>query len=372
MEAGPTAVDLISPLAILWWGTAASFIAGMGTAVGALGEALMRPDDRNVTMTVLQEDAPHAGLDTLRSLIVEFLGSQKFRGVASVYVIDEQTGEQMSLDVDMRSGEPEYLTCDVALAGLSTMKIPLTIEYLRWLYEVLPYEYDVIVATLTKSSNLNANFMLRDIGGQDIANGTQVLNESMQYLGVENTFMVSGYDDEDPPIYYSTPAREAARSGSCVNTQPDPYMQTTIPDLSVLMDMLYQCAEYDGGDLVAAYPGDITQQECQMMIDVMTRNTDGNLIRAGLPENIEIAHKHGFTFDTITDAALVYTPGGDYSLVIGIWAQVDWVANLAFPLMQGISEATFNYFNPDLVNEPRRGLGDVLTPVDPNTGIPQP
>lgn len=109
-----------------------------------------------------------------------------------------------------------------------------------------------------------------------------------------------------------------------------------------------------------------------MMIDVMKQNTDGNLIRAGLPEDIEIAHKHGFTFDTITDAALVFTPGGDYSLVIGIWAQVDWVANLAFPLMQGISEATFNYFNPDLVNEPRRGLGDVLTPVDPNTGVPEP
>ena len=149
-------------------------------------------------------------------------------------------------------------------------------------------------------------------------------------------------------------------------------MQTTIPDLSIMMDMLYQCAEYDGGDLIAAYPGDITQQECQMMIDVMKQNTDGNLIRAGLPENVPIAHKHGFTFDTITDSALVYSPGGDYSLVIGIWAQVDWVANLAFPLMEGISEATFNYFNPNLVNEPRRGLGDVLTPVDPSTGIPEP
>jgi hypothetical protein len=352
--------------------SSSGYMMDQDAAVEAIGSALMRPDNRQVTLTILQEDAERPGLDTLQSLIVDFLVSQKFRGVASVYVIDEKTGEQMSMDVDLRSGEPEMVTCDIALAGLSTMKIPLTIEYMRWLYEVLPYEYDVIESTLTKSSNLNANFMLRDIGGQDITQGTQVLNESMQYLGLENTFMVSGYDDEDPPIYYSTPAREAARSGNCINTQPDPYMQTTIPDLSVLMDMLYQCAEYDGGDLIAAYPGDITQQECQMMIDVMKQNTDGNLIRAGLPEDIEVAHKHGFTFDTITDAALVFSPGGDYSLVIGIWAQVDWVANLAFPLMEGISEATFNYFNPDLVNEPRRGLGDVLTPVDPNTGAPEP
>jgi hypothetical protein len=339
-------------------------------AVEAIGEALMRPDNRQVTLTVEQEDAPRPGLDTLEDLIVDFLVSQKFDGVASVYIVDEGTGDQMSLDVDLQSGEPQYVTCDIAYAGLSTMKVPLTIEYLRWLYEVLPYEYDVIEAALTKSSNLNANFMLRDIGGQDITQGTQVLDRSMQYLGLENTFMVSGYDEQDPPVYYSTPAREAARSGTCINTQPDPYMQTTAQDLSILTDMLYQCAKFDGGGLIAAYPDDITQQECNMMISVMQQNTDGNLIRAGLPENVPVAHKHGFTTDTISDAAIIESPGGDYTLVIFIWAPVDWVANTAFPLMEGISAATFNYFNPDLVNEPRRGLGDVLTPVNPDTGTP--
>src|SRR5690606_18643834 len=145
----------------------------------------------------------------------------------SVYIIDQETGDEMSLDVDLRGGAPEYLECDIAYAGLSTMKIPLAMEYFRWLVEIYPYEMDVIVATMTESSNLNANFMLRDIGGGTAQAGTQVFNSSMNNLGLVNTFMVAPYDEEDPPEYYSTPAREAAQSGACINTNPDPYMQTT-------------------------------------------------------------------------------------------------------------------------------------------------
>jgi beta-lactamase class A len=342
----------------------AGFVLDQEGAVEALDEALMRPVNRTVGFSIEQTDVERPGMDTLSDLLVDYLEGQKYRGVASIYLVDEVTGDQMSLDVDLRGGTPEMVDCDIPYAGLSTMKIPLTEEYFRWLVDIYPYEFDVIEATLTESSNLNANFMLRDIGGGDMFAGTQVVNASMQYLGLENTFMVAPYDEEDPPEYYSTPAREAVRNGECINTNPDPYMQTTAEDLMMMLDMVYQCMAFDGGGLIAAYPGDVKQSECEMMIDVMQQNDEGKLILAGVPEDVEVAHKHGYTYDTISDAGVVLSPGGDYVLVIFLWQDVSWIAGTAFPIMEGISTAVFNYFNPDMINVPRQGYGDVLTPVE--------
>ena len=60
--------------------------------------------------------------------------------------------------------------------------------------------------------------------------------------------------------------------------------------------------------------------------------------------------------DGEADAGIVQSPGGDYALVMFMWANVDWLDyQISFPLMQDISAVTFNYFNPDLVDEPRIG-----------------
>lgn len=342
-------------------------------AVEAISEVLFQPTGRSVTLVVEETEAQQPGMEALRTMLVDYLVSEKFRGVATVRVIDGQTGEEMSLDVDLREGVPSYVDCQIAYAALSTMKIPIMVEFFRYLaWEPYPFEYDMVESAMTLSSNLNANFMLRDIGFGDIKTGTQTLTSSMQYLGLPNTFIVAGYDEEDPPEYYSTPAREAARAGTCVNTFPDPYMQSTGDDLARLLDMIYQCAEYDGGGLRAAYPEDVVQQECQMMLDVMGQNDEGRLILAGVPESVVVAHKHGYTTDTISDAGVVFSPGGDYVIVIYLWADVGWLASTAFPLFEGISTATFNYFNPDLVLEPRRGIGDVLNTGEGITPAPTP
>ncbi len=342
-------------------------------AIEALDAALKRPTNRAVTITMRESEAQPADMNSLRTLLVDYLTSEKYRGVASIYVIDEQTGDELRLDVDLRQGVPSYVDCDIAYAGLSTMKIPILVEFFRYLdWEPYSYEYDMIEATMTLSSNLNANFMLRDIGFDDAQRGTEIVTNSMQYLGLKNSFIVAPYDEEDPPEYYSTPAREAARAGTCINTNPDPYMQTTPDDLTTILDMIYQCATFGGGGLMAAYPEDITQDECQMMLDVMSKNDEGRLILAGVPEDVEVAHKHGYTYDTISDAGVVFSPGRDYVMTVFLWADVGWLASTAFPIMEGISTATFNYFNPDMVNVPRRGIGDILNPTNAEQPTPTP
>jgi hypothetical protein len=308
-------------------------------------------------------NAREADMPALESHIAAYLEANQFRGVMSVYVIDPQTGDEMALDIDLRQGAPAYPSCDIAYAGLSTIKLAILIEYFRYLgWEPGPHEQDAIDKAITQSSNLLANVMLAEIGYGDPYLGAQRVTESMQYLGLRNTFILVPYGDETPPAHYSTPALEAARSGDCVNTLPDPTMQTTPRDLALLLDMIYQCSEWGSGGLIAAYPDDITQGECQAMIEVLSLNTQGNLIRAGVPEGIQVAHKHGYGLsDTMSDAGIVFSPGGDYVIVMFLWEETNWLnAYESFPLMRDVSAAAFNTFNPNLIYAPRMSIDEMF------------
>jgi beta-lactamase class A len=325
--------------------------------------ALCRPVNRTVNLVINEIEAPHPSLETLKALLVDYLLSTEFAGVASIHVTDLQTGEEMELNVDLRQGTANYLNCDVAYASTSTMKIPIMIDFFRfldWMPEPGSDEYKILMETMLQSGNISANFMMQDIGYGDTQRGVDDVRNMTQYLGLPNTFIIVPYDDNKPPVYYSTPAQEAARAGQCVDTRPDYAMQTTVSDLATLLDMIYQCAEYNGGGLIAAYPNQITQAECQMMLDIMKQNPDG-ILMAGLPADIEIAHKHGWAYDTHGDAGIIFSPRGDYVLVAFLWADTDWLnAQISFPIIQNISSATFNFFNPDMVLVPRRGFATEL------------
>lgn len=327
-----------------------------------VAEALYRPTNRVVHLITREQPASAPDMETLKSLVVEYLIAEKFDGVASIHIIDLQTGEEVELDADLRGGNLSYLNCEVAYASTSTMKIPIMIEYFRYL-DWIPTPgsdaYKILTETLWKSGNISANFMMQDIGYGDVYDGVTSVRNTSSNLGLQNTFIVAPYDDEEPPEYYSTPAREAARAGTCVDTYADPYMQTTVSDLATMLDMIYQCAEYNGGGLVANYPGQITQEECQMMIDLLANNEEGEwLVMSGVPESVPVAHKHGYTYDTHGDAAIVLSPGGDYVLSIFLWADVNWLDYaISSSIVESVSKAVFNYFNPDMINEPRRGTG---------------
>jgi hypothetical protein len=354
-----------------------TFIPGMpgymldiDASMTAVDEALRRPDSRIAELVLVQGEAPEPDLQTLRQLLIAYLsqpelhdlmsrwlGTSDFNAVASVFVIDLQTGEEMSLNVDFGRVDPATYDYDIAYAGMSAMKIPIMVEMFRYIeWTPSPDEVKLLDETMTLSGNFTANLMIAEVGDGSPTRGVQLITESMGYLGLSNTFMAAEYDEEDDPPYIATEARECARLGDCINTRPDPYMQTTARDLATLLNMVYQCADTGGGGLMIAYPGEFTQTECEMMMDLMNRNEEGVLILAGVPEGTPVAHKHGWINDTHSDAGIVQSPGGDYVLVMFMWADVDWLDyQISFPLMQDISATTYNYFNPDAVDEPRIG-----------------
>jgi beta-lactamase class A len=249
---------------------------------------------------------------------------------------------------NMATGQEIVINGDVAYAGMSILKVPILIDTYRWLNS----EPDVETAkllheTMITSGNFTANLLLRQIGahlaGQDSAfAGVGVLNDTLQRLGFKNTFMATPYDTEELPRHFNTPAN----SRTDLTTYPDPYMQTTPFDTGRILEMIYQLSK-GGGTLPAAFPGQFTAQEGQAMIDLMAQNHEAILLEGGLPDNAQLAHKHGYVEDTHADAAIVMTPDVDFVLVVFIYYREGWLGQLSLPIFADIATATYNYFDMD-------------------------
>jgi hypothetical protein len=167
----------------------------------------------------------------------------------------------------------------------------------------------------------------------------------MKAIGLENTFM-AGYFYQGAPLLQTITTPANTRTD--VITNPDSYNQSTPSDMGMLLEDLYQCAETGGGALVAVFPGKITQQVCQQMIEILVQDKLGALLQAGVPEGTRIAHKHGWIGDPITDvsdAAIVYSPGGNYILVVFTYHPVQIAFDNANKLFGQLSQAVYNYFN---------------------------
>ena len=309
------------------------FVTDVTASLPEAEAALYRPVDRDVELVIVEQAAPELTLDSLKENIERQL--QNFSGVGSVFVMDLETGEEMGINAD------------VAVSGLSILKIGIFLE----IYRVLdnpPNEYvqGLLEGTAVRSSNFDANLLLHVIAQQDNTYlGAEMLTESFKRLGLENTFMAIPYDApvvSTRPSTFTTPAN----SGPDLITVPDPARQTTAEDMGTLLSMIYYCSQ-GGGALMAIYQGEVTQQECQALIDLMVKNVEGNLIRFGVPEEVPVSHKHGWVNVTHGDAGIVLSPGRDYVLVYYLHDPVGdfLVSEYSFPILWEISRSVYNYFN---------------------------
>ena len=300
-----------------------------------LRAALYNPNLRQASLVLIDEPAPEWNIKVLEEAIQNQLAT--FEGFGSVFVLDLQTGEEVRIN------------SDVAVSALSILKIAIFVEAYRTLDNPPnDYEQELFVNTATASSNHSANLLLHVIAGEDNTyEGAEILTDEMRRMGMSNSFMAIPYDAAavpSRPSTYDTPANV----NPTIDTNPDPTMQTTAEDIGGLLAMLYYCAKGDGG-LLAVYPGEITQEECQSIVDLMVQNVEGNLIRYGVPDGVAVSHKHGWSFNEHGDAGIVYSPGGDY-VIYTLLAQPesDWLASdYSFPILREISRAAYNYFNRD-------------------------
>ncbi len=250
--------------------------------------------------------------------------------------------------MDLRTGQAITFGNNIAFSGMSLNKITI----LATLYSVLQTPPDTATAVnianmMVCSENSASNALLADLGNGDPYQGAQVVTDFMAKIGLGNTFIVAPFltDPNATPAPVHAPTTKADQ----VSAQPDYSNQMTVDDLGWLLDGMYQCAFNNNGPLMSAAPGDFTQTECRQMLDVMTSNNMGQplLMSAGVPPDTRVAAKHGWVPDTHGNAGIVFTPGGDFVLVVALH-NPDWLDfGESFPLITQIAHTVYNYYNPE-------------------------
>jgi len=334
----------------------ASFVPGqpgqildIERAILLIEDALRSPSNRTISLTFQRSTASRPTAVNLKILLQQTITLAEYDGVFGFYMLDLQTGQEIHFAMD--KGVEIPTEPDVAFTASSTIKIPIMISYY---IKNGPSALDertseLILNMIRKSENPPADSLMERLNA---FNGPLIVTEDLQKIGLENTFIAGFFCNvyEPCPLLkrFSTPANQRLD----VFTDPDLYNQTTTSDMGMLLADIYQCSTTGGGALVAAFPGQITQEVCQQMISFLAADKIGVLIEAGVPEGTQVAHKHGWISDAgsgviknISDSAIVYTPGGNYVLVMYAYHPVQAVWEPVSKLFADLSQVVYNYFN---------------------------
>jgi len=299
-------------------------------SVDGLQVALAAPniEARETWLTLIEAAPPPPEISLLDELLRERMDASPL--LSSVFVRHLASGQE----VDIRG--------DVAYSGMSMMKIPIMLSVFKQFYaHPTPDITEAMTSTMTLlgASNAYANRLLAQIGVGDQQKGASEVTSLLHRLGLVNSFMIAPYDSEIAAARVVT----KANSRTDFNANPDMYMQTTPKDVGLLLEMITLCAE-NRGALLAAYPGELTADECQELIGVLELNPITTFIKSGLPEGTRLAHKHGFSNENTSDAAIVWGPGGPFVISISVY-QPTWVEfRHSQPLMADITKATWDFF----------------------------
>ena len=314
-------------------------------AIPLIEASMFTLDQRSVSLPIKKSSPTHPTFQNLEVLLRQTVSLSGFDGLIGVYVGDMQTGQAISFVLDKNN--PVTTPPDVAFTASSTIKIPIMISVFRRIGENPDAETTKnLEDMIAKSINTAADWLMQNKIDRD--KGPLVVTDDMHTLGLDDTFL-GGYFYAGAPLLevFKTPANQRKD----VSTDPDPYSQTTPGELGQLLTDLYQCANMNGGALLAAFPGELTQAECRAMINYLIQDRIALLIQAGVPDGTNVAHKHGWVTDQygiihdMSDAAIVFTPGGDYVFTIYMYHPVQIVFDPANQLVKGLSQAIYNFFN---------------------------
>jgi beta-lactamase class A len=300
--------------------------------------------NRVVDLPLGRSQPPRPSFQNLEILLKQTIDLSNFDGLVGLYVLDLNTADEIHFAYEQGKDYPT--NPDIAFTAASIIKIPIMVSIFRRLGEDPDQEtFKLLEEMIEKSGNDPADWLMEQV--IDPNNAPIAVTDDMQALGLESTFLAGEFYPGAPLLQsYQTPAN----SRTDINTDPDIYNQTTPSEIGMLLEDIYLCNQSGGGALMAVFPGDFTQRECQTMLTFLTRNNLGLLIEAGVPDGTEVAHKHGWVtyfgvMNTLGDAGIVYTPGGNYVLVIFLYRSGELIWDPASELVASLSQAVYNYFN---------------------------
>jgi len=309
-------------------------------AAALIESALQSPDQRTVILASQSTAAGRPSLETLQILLKQLIDQSGFDGLVDLYFLNLQTQE--NIHFAYQAGQEILVNPDIAFTAASTIKIPIMVSVIRHFNSQISTDIDTqLKDMIARSDNIASDSLMAAI---DVGRGPLVVTETMQQLGLDNTFIAMYFAPGSIPLqHYNTPAN----SRLDLNTNPDTFSQTTPSEMGVLLEDIYLCAQTGGGSLVAAFPGQIDQAACEQMIQYLQEDKLGALIQGGVPEGTIVAHKHGWdiNMNQFSDAGIVYTPGGNFILTIYVYHPVQALWDIVSPLYAELSRAVYNYFN---------------------------
>lgn len=243
-----------------------------------------------------------ASWDSLQSEISSMLNG--YQGDWSVYIKDLTTGKTMEINehsMESASLIKLYIAgaiyealADGTLTEDETMNNALT---------------NMIVVSDNESSNVLVRYFCDEDG--DFQSGLAKVNDFIERHGFTNTQQVNGI--ADPGLWVSD-----GRANS-----------TSAADCGRILEMIYN--------------RELASHFYSFRFEVLLNRQEVNYkIPAGLPEGTHISHKTGEVDDTENDAAIIYTPFGDYIFCILSTDLTD--TNAAVDHIHEISRLVYDYF----------------------------
>jgi beta-lactamase class A len=281
----------------------------------------------------------------LSIILTQEVQTLKFSGLVEIY-INDLSGDQ---DLHFAINRNQPATPDVAFSAASTIKIPIMVSVLARTTEPTPEDVqNLLERMIIYSENPPADKLMQNY--LDITRGPLMVTEDLQKLGYENTFL-AGYFYVGAPVLqlFKTPAN----TRTDIYLDPDVYNQSTAAEIGDLLVQVYTCATTPQADnkLSQVFGTNLSQSECENILELLSNNKIGLLIEAGLPPQGSVAHKHGWTSEldgllhSMSDAGVVYTPGGNFVLVISIHTPEQLVFYDGNWLFARLSQTIYNAFN---------------------------
>lgn len=314
-------------------------------SVAVVENALRSINQREVVLPIKRSNPGRPAFNNLEVLLQQVIKVSGFDGLVGLYMVDLQTAQEIHFAY--QNGDLLPVEPDVAFTASSIIKVPIMVSTFRHMQDTTDQQtLSLLNDMIVNSGNEVADWLMNRV--LDPRRGPLVVTDDMKALGLKNTYL-AGYFTAGSPLLATV--KTPANQRTDVNTDPDPYSQTTPSDIGMLLEDLYMCEQTGGGTLVAVFPGQITQAKCQMMINYLKNNKLPVLLTAGLPEGTQIAHKHGWVsnqgiINTIGDAGIIYTPGGNYVLAIFLHHPQQLIWDPASTLVADLSKAVYNYYNP--------------------------
>jgi hypothetical protein len=273
----------------------------------------------------------------------------KFPGVTSILV------------KDLESNETIYESnVDYVLSGMSIVKIGIMVEvYRHFKGEIDEQTHQELVDMLgSESCNPCANRLLATVGGGSAREGAQKVTSTMRRLGLANFYLCAPFRvvelwNDEGQIVLTSGTWPALWLIQAQTPGYDRCVRATPREMATLVEMIYQCTQ-DEGLLRDAYPNIFAPDVCEEMIDIMAANDLRNMLGAGIPAEVKMAHKHGFSGydvpwgDTRGEVGIVFSPGAPWLISFYIWEDTAWINwGINQPLYRDTSSMLYNYFNVD-------------------------